>query len=305
MDLTLTPTHLDRLAEVAWTWAAAFLPRLVAAVLILVIGTIVARWVSRAVYNISQRTTHIDPTLRPVLASMIRYAVLILVLIVALSQVGIQTASLLAVVGAAGLAIGLALQGALSNFAGGLMLLWLRPFRIGDFIEVGAIAGTVREMGLFACHLETFDGMFLFAPNPAIWNTPLKNHTRNAGRLVSIDVTVASNADIDRARDILVAMAERDSRVLKMPPPHVFVDSLTGAGLLLKLRIWASHDDVGELQHTIIEQAMHELEDAGIEALQPQQVVRIIPPDSDPSRLLPSSQSVFSGFQSSAISGRR
>ena len=305
MDLTLTPTHLDRLAEVAWTWAAAFLPRLVAAVLILVIGTIVARWVSRAVYNISQRTTHIDPTLRPVLASMIRYAVLILVLIVALGQGGIQTASLLAVVGAAGLAIGLALQGALSNFAGGLMLLWLRPFRIGDFIEVGAIAGTVREMGLFACHLETFDGMFLFAPNSAIWNTPLKNHTRNAGRLVSIDVTVASNADIDRARDILVAMAERDSRVLKMPPPHVFVDSLTGAGLLLKLRIWASHDDVGELQHTIIEQAMHELEDAGIEALQPQQVVRIIPPDSDPSRLLPSSQSVFSGFQSSAISGRR
>jgi small conductance mechanosensitive channel len=71
------------------------------------------------------------------------------------------------------------------------MLLWLRPFRIGDFIEVGAIAGTVREMGLFACHLETFDGMSLFAPNSAIWNNPLKNHTRNAGRLVSIDVTVA------------------------------------------------------------------------------------------------------------------
>src|SRR6516225_10615119 len=158
-------------------------------------------------------------------------------------------------------------------------------------------------MGLFACHLETFDGMFLFAPNSAIWNNSLKNHTSNAGRLVSIDVTVSSNADIDRARDILVAMAERDSRVLKVPPPHVFVESLTGAGLLLNLRIWASHDDVGE--HTIIEQAMHELEDAGIEALQPQQVVRIIPPDSDPSRLLPSSQSAFSGLQSSSISGRR
>ena len=292
MDLTLTPTHLERLVDVLWTWTAAFLPRLVAAVLILVIGTIVARWVSRAVYDISRRTTHIDPTLRPALASMIRYAVLILVLIVALSQVGIQTASLLAVVGAAGLAIGLALQGTLSNFAAGLMLLWLRPFRIGDFIEVGAITGTVREMGLFACHLETFDGMFLFAPNSAIWNNPLKNHTSNAGRLVSIDVTVSSNADIDRARDILVAMAERDTRVLKAPP-HVFVETLTGAGLLLNLRIWASHDDVGELQRTIVEQAMHELEAAGIEALQPQQVVRIIPPDSDPSRLLPSSQPTF------------
>jgi len=185
------------------------------------------------------------------------------------------------------------LQGTLSNFAAGLMLLWLRPFRIGDFIEVGAIAGTVREMGLFACHLETFDGMFLFAPNSAIWNNPLKNHTSNAGRLVSIDVTVSSNADIDRARDILVAMAERDTRVLKAPPQHVFVESLTGAGLLLNLRIWASHDDVGELQRTIVEQAMYELEAAGIEALQPQQVVRIIPPDSDPSRLLPSSQPTF------------
>jgi small conductance mechanosensitive channel len=183
------------------------------------------------------------------------------------------------------------------------MLLWLRPFRIGDFIEVGAIAGTVREMGLFACHLETFDGMFLFAPNSAIWNNPLKNHTRNAGRLVSIDVTVASNADIGRARDIPVAMAERDTRVLKLPPPHVFVESLTGAGLLLKLRIWASHDNVGELQRTIIEQAMHELEAAGIEALQPQQVVRIIPPDTDPSRLLPSSQAAFNGLESSAVSG--
>lgn len=300
MDLTLTPSHLDRLADVAWTWTAAFLPRLVAAVVILVIGTIVARWVSRAVYDISRRTTHIDPTLRPVLASMIRYGVLILVLIVALSQIGIQTASLLAVVGAAGLAIGLALQGTLSNLAAGLMLLWLRPFRIGDFIEVGAVVGTVREMGLFACHLESFDGMFLFAPNSAIWNNPLKNHTSNAGRLVSIDVTVSSNADIDRARGILVAMAERDTRVLRVPPPHIFVESLTGTGLLLNLRIWVSHEDVSEVQRTIVEQTMHELEAAGIEALRPQQVVRIVPPDSDPSRLLPSSQPSFSGSQSSA-----
>jgi len=95
-------------------------------------------------------------------------------------------------------------------------------------------------------------------------------------------------------------MAERDTRVLKAPPPHVFVESLTGAGLLLNLQIWASHDNVGELQRTIIEQAMHELEAAGIETLQPQQVVRMIPPDSDPSRLLPSSQPTFSGSQSPA-----
>jgi small conductance mechanosensitive channel len=279
MDLMLSPQQLDRFGEIAWIWAADFLPRVVAAIVILALGVLLARWVSRGIDDLSRRTSHIDPTLRPVVATMVRYAILILVLIVALSQLGVQTASLLAVVGAAGLAIGLALQGTLSNIAAGLMLLWLRPFRIGDYIEVDGMGGTVREIGLFATHLESFDGVFLFAPNSVIWNKALKNHTRNTGRLVSVEVTLSSQADIDRARKLLVAMAEA-------PPPRVFVESLTGAGLLLNLRLWAAHDDLGELQRNIIEQAMHELAAAGVETLQPQQVVRVIPPDSDPSRLL-------------------
>jgi small conductance mechanosensitive channel len=152
------------------------------------------------------------------------------------------------------------------------------------------MGGTVHEIGLFATHLETFDGIFLFAPNSVIWNKALRNHTRNAGRLVSVDVTVSSRADIERVRDLLVAMAERDPRVLNAPPPRVFVESLSGAGLLLNLRLWAAHDDLGELQRSIVEQAMHELSAAGLETLQPQQVVRVIPPDSNPSRLLAGSR---------------
>jgi small conductance mechanosensitive channel len=194
------------------------------------------------------------------------------------------------VLGAAGIAIGLALQGTLSNIAAGLMLLWLRPFRIGDFIEVNGMAGTVREIGLFVCHLETFDGIFLFAPNATIWNQALRNHTRNAGRLVSVDITIPAKADIERARDILLAMVKRDQRVLKTPQPRVFIESLTGAGLMLNLRVWANHENVGELQRVIIEETKRELEAAGIETLQPQQVVRVIPPDSDPSRLLSTAQ---------------
>jgi small conductance mechanosensitive channel len=283
MDLTLNPQHLDRLAEIAWAWAAAFLPRIVAAAVILAVGVLVARWMSRGVDDLSRRTTHIDPTLRPILATMVRYAVLILVLIVALSQVGIQTTSLLAVVGAAGLAIGLALQGTLSNIAAGLMLLWLRPFRVDDFIEVDGMGGTVREIGLFASHLETVDGVFLFAPNSVIWNKALKNHTRNAGRLVSVDVTVSGKADIKQARDILISMAERDHRILKVPQPRVFVEGLTGAGLRLNLLVWVSHGNAGALQQTIIEQAIQEFAGTGSDTLE---VVRVIPPDSDPSRLL-------------------
>lgn len=292
MAVTLNPSpeNINRAIDVAWNWTAAFLPRFVAALLILTVGAIVARWLSGAVMNVVNRTGHIDATVKPMLAAMIRYAVLILVFIAALSQIGVETASLFAVLGAAGLAIGLALQGTLSNIASGLMLLWLRPFRLGDFIEVNGMAGTVREIGLFVCHLETFDGIFLFAPNSTIWNQALRNHTRNAGRLISLDITVSAKADIDRAREILLGMARRDRRVLETPQPRIFVDSITGAGMRLNLRVWADHDNVGELQRAIVEYAKRELEHAGIDTLEPQQVVRVIPPDNDPSRLLSMAQ---------------
>ena len=288
--LNLSPDSINRAVDVAWGWTAAFLPRFVAAILILIVGALVARWLSRAIFNVTGRSGHIDATVRPILAAIVRYAILILVFIAALSQIGVQTASLFAVLGAAGIAIGLALQGTLSNIAAGLMLLWLRPFRIGDFIEVNGMAGTVREIGLFVCHLQTYDGIFLFAPNSTIWNQALRNHTRNAGRLISVDITVPAKADIDRARDILLDMAKRDQRILKAPQPRVFVEKLTGDGLLLNLRVWARHENVGELQRVIVEQAKAEIESAGIETLHPQQVVRVIPPDSDPSRLLSPAQ---------------
>jgi small conductance mechanosensitive channel len=227
---------------------------------------------------------------RPILAAIVRYSILILVFIAALGQVGVQTASLFAVLGAAGLAIGLALQGTLSNIAAGLMLLWLRPFHVGDFVEVNGMAGTVREIGLFVCHLETFDGIFLFAPNSTIWNQALRNHTRNAGRLVSIDITLPAKADADRARTILLGMASLGKRVAKLPEPRIFVESLTGAGLLLNLRVWATPNNVGRLQRGIVELTRATLDAAGDETLQPQQVVCVIPPDSDPSRLLSSNE---------------
>jgi small conductance mechanosensitive channel len=288
--LNLSPENINRAIDVAWTWTAAFLPRFVAAILILMIGALVAGWLSRAIYKVTSSSAHIDPTVRPILAAIVRYSILILVIIAALSQVGVQTASLFAVLGAAGIAIGLALQGTLSNIAAGLMLLWLRPFRIGDFIEVNGMAGTVREIGLFVCHLQTYDGIFLFAPNSTIWNQALRNHTRNAGRLISVDITLPAKADIERARDILLNMAKHDQRILKTPQPRVFVEKVTGDGLQLNLRIWSRHENVGELQRVIVEEAKAEIESAGMETLHPQQVVRVIPPDNDPSRLLSPAQ---------------
>jgi small conductance mechanosensitive channel len=289
VDLIFDQQHLDRLANLAWIWTVTFVPRLVAAIAILVCGVLVARWASRAALGLAYRAGHVDPTVQPVLGAMVRYAVLILAFIAALSQVGIQTASLFAVLGAAGLAIGLALQGTLSNIAAGIMLLWLRPFRLGDYIEVNGMSGIVREIGLFVCHLEAFDGIFVFAPNAAIWNSPLRNHSRNAGRLISIDITLPAKAEIERARGLLLALAEGDRRILPRPHPRVFVETQTGAGLVLSLHIWASHDAVGEIQRTIIERARQQLEAAGIDTLQPQQIVRTVPAANDPSRFLSAS----------------
>lgn len=287
MDLNLNPQNLDHVATIAWAWTVAFLPRLVAAVAVLLAGNVLARWASRGVSNFSLHAKHIDPILRPVLASAVRYAILILVFVVALSQIGVQTASLLAVLGAAGLAIGLALQGTLSNIAAGLMLLWLRPFRIGDFIEVNGMAGTVREIGLFVCHLETFDGIFLFAPNSAIWNNALRNHTRNVGRLVSLQITVASaTAPLERVRVLLLGAIADDQRILKSPPPRAFVESVSGAATVFTVTLWSAGKEIGELQRSVIARIKRQLEAAGIEKLEPQ-IQRLVPPDADPSRLLP------------------
>jgi small conductance mechanosensitive channel len=288
MGTDVTPQQLDIYAATAWTWAVTFTPRLVSALVILVAAFFVATWLSRMLRAMLRRSGHVDETVQPVLAAIVRYAILILACVAALGQIGIQTASLLAVLGAAGLAIGLALQGTLTNIAAGIMLLWLRPFRLGDYIEVpaGAISGRVREIGLFVCILENFDGVFVFAPNSAIWNSALRNHSRNAGRLIALTVTLPAAAELDRARKILLGMLQADARVLKAPPPRVFVEGYgAGGALILNCSLWASHGEAGALQRELIEAARHRLVEAGAESLVPLQIIRTVPPDADPSRL--------------------
>ena len=289
MDATLAPQNLDALPAMIWTWSVDFLPRIVTAVVILFIGVVAARWLSRFVLRLAERTTNIDPTVEPMLASVVRYAILILVFLAALSQIGIQTASLLTVLGAAGLAVGLALQGTLSNIAAGLMLLWLRPFRVGDYVEVvagNAISGTVKEVGLFACQIESFDGILIFAPNSSIWNFPLRNHSGNKERLVGVTVVMTQEADIGRARAVLLDMMANDPNILTIPVADVFVDRLTNGEISLTCRFWAVPSRVGDVQRWVVEEARRRLAGAENEALTPHQVVRIIPGDSDPSRLL-------------------
>jgi small conductance mechanosensitive channel len=274
-------------SDVVLNWIALFIPRLAGALFIFVIGIVAARWLSRALGRFLEKTARIDPTLEPVLVSIVRYTILILVLILALGQLGIQTTSLLAVLGAAGLAVGLALQGTLSNIAAGIMLLWLRPFRVGDFIEMPAaitLTGWVREIGLFACKLETYDGLFLFVPNSTLWNAPLKNHSRNEARMIVISITLGTAADVERARGALLELTTREG-ILPHPKPAVAIEAFAAQTIVLILTCWTSPSAIGRVAHALTESARVKLTGLGPEFV-PQQIHRTIPGDADPSRFI-------------------
>jgi small conductance mechanosensitive channel len=290
MQQILSPHQLNFYTSMIWTWSVAFLPRLVTTFVLLAAGFLFSGWVARNIRIVLARTGHVDVTIQPVIAAIARYAILIFVLVAALSQIGIQTASLFAVLGAAGLAIGLALQGTLTNIAAGIMLLWLRPFHLNDYIEVPAnnISGRVIEIGLFVCLLETFDGITIFAPNSAIWNNALRNHSRSSGRLISLIVTLPNSADVAKATQVVTLMLMEDQRVLKSPQPLVFVEAQNPNGIVLNCSFHVQPDKVGEMQRMVIADAEQQLKAAGIETIAPQQISRVIPADSDPSRIMSS-----------------
>lgn len=294
MDI-FSPDHIGVLIDKGWDLVVQFVPRLVSATLILVAADFVARRAARGISALVSRGSHIDGTLRFVLAEVVRYAVIILAFVVALQQLGVQAASLLAVLGAAGLAIGLALQGTLSNIAAGVMLLWLRPFRLGDYIEVNnvpGLAGTVRQIGLFSCQLEAFDGLFLFVPNAGLWNVPLRNYTRNAARLLSFTITIPPNIPVATARKALLELARNNHWVAKDPVPIVFVDRVGPDGVVLNFRLWSAPSDMGELQRTLLE-ACQEVLAGFTEDRKSVLISRIVPPDTDPSRLMPQTARPF------------
>jgi small conductance mechanosensitive channel len=264
IDLAQAASEADAFATMAWAWAAAFLPRLAAALVLFIAGAFVAGWLSGVVTRMLSGTGRVDNTIVPMVGIVIRYTILILVLIAALGQLGVQTTSLLAVLGAAGLAIGLALQGTLANIAAGIMLLYLRPFRVGDYIETPTVAGTVNEIGLFVTHLETPDGLFFFAPNSELWNKPLRNFSRNPRRMMTITFSTSYDADPAVVRRALLEMAEAEPRILKEPPPIVSVESYLENRIVFGFRAWTSTANYPDTQRAIAERIKQRLQAAGI-----------------------------------------
>ena len=212
-------------------------------ILVLVAGWMAARWVSGRVYKALEGSKKIDQTLVPFVAKILRVLILVVVLIAVLSHFGFETTSLVALLGAAGLTIGLAMQGTLSNVASGVMLLSFRPFEAGDFVSVGGTMAVVDEIGLFITKMHTLDNIYTVLPNSAIWGKEIKNFSRNDTRRVDMVFSIGYHDDIDRAIRLITEELVADERVLKEPEPLVAVGELGESSVDLLVRPWTLRTD--------------------------------------------------------------
>lgn len=222
------------------TLAVQYSFSILGAIVLLILGWIASGLLSRWARSGLGRIHGIDATLAQFFSNIIRYAVLVIVIVMVLGQFGVQTASILAALGAIGLAIGLALQGTLQNIAAGIMLLVLRPFRVGEYIDTGSVNGIVQDIGLFATELKTYDGLYRLAPNSLLWNVPVTNYSRLSTRMHDFKVGIAYEDDIDKALSILLDLANNEERILKDPAPTAFVMELGDSAVILALRYWAN-----------------------------------------------------------------
>lgn len=264
-------------------WAAEALPNLAGALVLLIVGWWLAARVARGVGRLLKRT-RVDDTLHHILTTLVRYTILAVVLIAVLGQLGIQTTSILAALGALGLAVGLAMQGTLSNIAAGIMILWLKPFRSGDYIDAEGISGTVKQVGLFTSEMESFDGLYQFVPNSQLWNRQVTNYSRLPTRMVDLVFGIAYDDDIALGKQTLMELATADPRTNAEPAPNVFVSNLGDSAVELNLRVWTATSDYWPFKRALTEQGKLALEKAGLSIPFPQRDVHHygVPAESAP-----------------------
>lgn len=252
--------------------------RLLGAILILVAGWVVGNFFR----NRFEKLDKMDETLRTFLGGFIKYVVLIVSIVTVIGLFGIPMASLLAVLGAAGLAIGLALQGTLSNVASGMMLLILRPFKVGDFIEFGNQMGTVKTLGLFGTELATISNCYVFAPNSAIWGTEIINYSRNTQRRQDIPVSISYDDDINKAMKVLQDVVDKEERIIRTgdKDPIIKVVAMADFSINLIIRIWTKNSDYFDVQWDLNKAIKEALDANGIDIPFPTQI-EILKSDMD------------------------
>ncbi len=246
---------------------------MVGAIVVLIIGWIASKWVKAIVLRLMRRSENIDEMVTTLTASLARYVVLAVTIVTVLGQFGVETTSLVAVLGTAGLAIGLALQGTLSNVAAGFMLLLFRPFAIGNYVEAGGVAGTVKALNLFTTELSTPDNVHIIVPNSQIWGSAVKNFSYHDTRRVDWVFGVSYEDDIDKVTQTIEAVIGADERVHDDPALMIVVSELADSSVNFTVRAWCDAADYWDLKFDMTKAIKQRFDAEGISIPYPQRVI--------------------------------
>ena len=262
---------LEKVYELIITYGIKF----ITAIVVLIVGLIVIKWIVKALVRLMKKS-NVNESLIPFLKSMTNILLKVMLVISVMGMVGIQMTSFIAVLGAAGLAVGLSLQGTLQNFAGGVMILLFKPYEVGHFIEAQGYMGTVKEIQIFTTVLSTPDNRKVIIPNSPMATGSITNFSAMPTRRIDFSFGIGYSDDIDKAKDILLKMAQKDDRVLKDEnPPAVMVDALGDSSVNLKLRVWVKSEDYWSLWCDTQEGVKKQFDAAGISIPFPQRDVHL------------------------------
>jgi small conductance mechanosensitive channel len=275
-------TELTRLWEFHSGMIITFAKNFAVALIIAIAGAGLSRGAGKLLNKAAASGLYADETVISLLRVVVRYGICIVCVIMILNVFGVNTASLIAVLGAAGVAIGLALKDTLGNIAAGIILLFLGSYRRGDYIEFASYSGTVKEISLFTTILETPDGIYISAPNSSIWGCPLKNYTRNGRRRMELSVGIAYSDSVDAAFQVMRDIAAAEPRFLPDPAPQVVLHSLRDSSVTIALRAWASNQDYWNIYWEQMRNIKTKIEEAGLHIPFPRQDIYLVGPDGKP-----------------------
>ncbi|HBK82211.1 MAG TPA: mechanosensitive ion channel protein [Flavobacterium sp.] len=260
-------TYVDYIKD----YVMEYSPRLFSALLILIVGLWVSSFFTKTLKRIMLKR-EIESTLVLFVGNLLFWGMRILVLVTVITQLGIGTSSLVAILGAAGLAIGLALQGSLSNFAGGVLIILLKPFKVGDVIEAQGVTGKVKEIKMFSTHIDLFENKLAIIPNAILSNDKIINFTVNGNLRVDIQIGVDYASNFKEVREVVFNVLNNHPMVLKNPEPEIFVLKLNSSSVDFAIRPWTKSDNYLKVKSDVLEQCKIAFDEAGIEIPYPHQV---------------------------------
>ncbi len=270
METGLTKDMMNSLMEIGSSIGISLL----LALAILIIGRQLVKLILRLI-TVALEKSNVEDTVRIFVTNLLNTLLMILVFIAAINQLGIETTSIIAVLGAAGLAIGLALQGSLSNFAAGILIVIYRPYKVGDYIEAGNHAGTVKDIQIFSTVLKTPDNKIVVVPNGSIMNGSIVNYSDQDTRRVDLIISCGYEDDIDKVKSVLEDILKKEKRILKDPKPQIAVTELADSSVNFIFRPWVKRTDYLPVYYSLLEEVKKRFDKEGISIPYPQSDVHV------------------------------